>query len=147
MLPLKKILVTTDFSTLSHEGMKVAAELASAYSSELILLHVVPPPHVLTSSGVSAGKVQDYYGELIRLAKESLKEVAEKHFKKGLSVSIKVIQGDPADEIVKLASDEKTGLIVMSTRGRSGRAPYMAGSVAVKVAGMAPCPVMAVPAA
>lgn len=24
MLPLKKILVTTDFSTLSHEGMKVA---------------------------------------------------------------------------------------------------------------------------
>jgi len=145
MLPLKKILVTTDFSTLSHEGIKVAAELASAYSSELILLHVVPPPHVLTSSGVSAGKVQDYYGELIRLAKESLQEVAENHFKKGLSVSIKVIQGDPADEIVKLASDEKAGLIVMSTRGSSGRAPYMAGSVAVKVAGMAPCPVMAVP--
>ncbi|RPJ18259.1 MAG: universal stress protein [Desulfobacteraceae bacterium] len=145
MLPLKKILVTTDFSTLSHEGIKVAAELAAAYSSELILLHVVPPPHVLTSSGVSAGKVQDYYGELIRLAKESLQEVAQIHFKKGLAFSIKVIQGDPADEIVKLASEEKAGLIVMSTRGSSGRAPYMAGSVAVKVAGMAPCPVMAVP--
>ncbi len=145
MLPLKKILVTTDFSTLSHEGIKVAAELASAYSSELILLHVVPPPHVLTSSGVSAGKVQDYYGELIRLAKESLQEIAETHFKKELPVSLQVIQGDPPDEIVKLASEQKVDLIVMSTRGTSGRAAYMAGSVAVKVAGMAPCPVMAVP--
>jgi nucleotide-binding universal stress UspA family protein len=121
--------------------------MASAYSSELILLHVVPSPHVLTSSGVISGKVQDYHSEPIRVAKESLQEVAQIHFKKGLAFSIKVIQGDPADEIVKLASDEKTGLIVMSTRGRSGRAPYMAGSVAVKVAGIAPCPVMAVPAA
>jgi nucleotide-binding universal stress UspA family protein len=72
-------------------------------------------------------------------------EGAQIHFKKGLAVSTKGIQGDPADEIVKLASEEKAGLIVMSTRGSSGRAPYMAGSVAVKVAGMAPCPVMAVP--
>jgi len=146
MLPLKKILVTTDFSTLSQEGIKVAGELASAYSSTVILLHVVPPPHhVLTSSGVSSGKVQDYYGELIRLAKESLQEIAKTHFKKELSVSLQVIQGDPPDEIVKLASEEKVDLIVMSTRGTSGRAKYMAGSVAVKVAGMAPCPLMAVP--
>ena len=72
-------------------------------------------------------------------------EGAQIHFKKELAFSIKVIQGDPADEIVKLASEEKAGLIVMSTRGSSGRAPYMAGSVAVKVAGMAPCPVMAIP--
>jgi len=147
MLPLEKILVTTDFSALSHEGIKAAAELASAYSSELILLHVLPPPHVLTSSGVSVGKVQDYYGELIRLAKESLQETARIHFKEGLSVSTRVIQGDPADEIVKVASEERVGLIVMSTRGSSGRPRYMAGSVAVKVAGMAPCPVMAVPGA
>ncbi len=147
MLPLKKILVTTDFSTLSHEGMKVAAELVSAYSSAVILLHVVPPPHVLTSSGVSSCKVQDYYGDVIRLAKESLQEIAKTHFKKELSVSLQVIQGDPPDEIVRLASEEKVDLIVMSTRGTSGRAKYMAGSVAVKVAGMATCPLMIVPAA
>jgi nucleotide-binding universal stress UspA family protein len=145
MLPLKEILVTTDFSALSQEGIKVAAELASAYSSAVILLHVVPPPHVLISSGVSSVKVQDYYGELIRLAKKSLQEVAEIHFKKEHPVSLQVIQGAPADEIVKLAAEQDVGLIAMSTRGSSNRPRYVAGSVAVKVAGMAPCPVMAVP--
>lgn len=147
MLPLKKILVTTDFSALSEAGLKVAGELASAYSSAVILLHVVPPPHILSSSGVSTGRVQDYYTELLRVAKDSLKEIAGTHFKKGVPVSLQVIQGDPPDEIVRVASEEKVDLIVMSTRGASGRPKYMAGSVAVKVAGMAPCPVMAVPGA
>ena len=147
MLPLKKLLVTTDFSALSQEGIKVAGELASAYSSEVILLHVIPESHVLASSGVSSGKVQDYYGELIRVAEKSLKEIAETEFKKDLSVSPRVIQGNPPDEIVKLASEQKVDLIVMSTRGTSGLAAYTAGSVAVKVAGRAPCPVMVVPGA
>jgi len=146
MLPLKKILCTTDFSAPSQEGIKVAGELASQYSCQIILLHVVPPPHVLTPLSVSAGKAQDYYGELTNYAKNSLADLAEKSFKREFSVSPKVIQGNPSDEIVRMASEEKVDLIVMATRGTSGWDRYMVGSVAGKVVTMAGCPVLTIPA-
>ena len=43
MLPLKKIICPTDFSDSAHEAVRVAAELASHFGAEMLLLHVVVP--------------------------------------------------------------------------------------------------------
>jgi hypothetical protein len=43
MLPLKKIVCPTDFSEPAHEGLKIARELATQFSSEILLVHVVTP--------------------------------------------------------------------------------------------------------
>ena len=43
MLPLKKILWPTDFSEPASEGLKIARELATHFSGEILLVHVVAP--------------------------------------------------------------------------------------------------------
>ena len=52
--------------------------------------------------------------------------------------------GLPHDEIVKLATEEKAGFIVLGTHGYGGISRVMLGSVADKVIRTAPCPVVTV---
>ena len=48
----------------------------------------------------------------------------------------------PAEEIVAAASESKCDLIVLSTQGLTGLDRYLIGSVADRVARLAPCPVV-----
>jgi nucleotide-binding universal stress UspA family protein len=60
----------------------------------------------------------------------------------GRAHEIDVRSGDPAHEIVQAASDWKADLIVMGSRGRTGLARLLLGSVARKVVAHAPCSVL-----
>lgn len=60
----------------------------------------------------------------------------------GRAHEIDVRLGDPAHEIVRAASDWKADLIVMGSRGRTGLARLLLGSVARKVVEHAPCSVL-----
>ncbi len=62
----------------------------------------------------------------------------------GYEASAVVREGDPAHEIVDLARDRRTGLIVMGTRGHTGLARLVLGSVARNVLLHAPCSVLVV---
>lgn len=53
-------------------------------------------------------------------------------------------QGHPAAEIVRLAEESPTDLIVVGSHGRSAIARFLVGSVAEQVARHAPCPVLLV---
>ena len=62
----------------------------------------------------------------------------------GISCEYEARDGSPDQVIVKLARDKKADLIVMGTRGRTGLAHAILGSVAERVIRTAPCPVMTV---
>ena len=51
----------------------------------------------------------------------------------------------PAEAILEIAREKEIDLIVMGTRGRSRIKRLILGSVAQRVVGQAPCPVMVVP--
>ena len=53
--------------------------------------------------------------------------------------------GDPEDEILKMAKEHRTDLIVMATEGRNGFLDAFRGSTTEQVLRQAPCPVLAVP--
>ena len=53
-------------------------------------------------------------------------------------------EGMPADAIIRAARAKRAGMIVMGTHGRTGLTRLLMGSVAERVIGTAPCPVLTV---
>ncbi len=55
-----------------------------------------------------------------------------------------MLEGPPAEEIVRFARARRVDLIVMGTHGRRGLAKLFVGSVADRVVAAASCPVLTV---
>jgi len=54
------------------------------------------------------------------------------------------VRGYPADEVMKIARDEKCDLIVVGNLGKSGIERVLVGSVSEAIVRHAPCPVLVV---
>ena len=102
---------------------------------------------------VAAGFTPGLYGQVLesytRSVDEARQEVAEasqsvanRLSDAGLRATPVVLEGDPASEIVRYAAEQRTGTIVMGTRGRTGLARLVLGSVARNVLVHAPCSVL-----
>jgi nucleotide-binding universal stress UspA family protein len=145
MLPIKKIVCPTDFSEASHEAINAAGELAFHFGSELCVLHVVSPvPLVPMGAEPSGFNVSLYERELEASSKRTLEEITYQLEWKDLNVRLIVLRGNAADEIVRVAEEERADLIVIATHGRTGLDRLIFGSVAEKVVRLAKCPVLTV---
>lgn len=84
--------------------------------------------------------------ELAKKTREFLEIVKKKIEKENLtSETIVRLDTQPHIPIVEEAKKKNVDLIIMGTRGTSGLKRFFLGSVAQKVIGYAPCPVMVVP--
>ena len=151
MLPLKKILATTDFSEAALDGLKVANELAAHFSAELVAIHVIPPLPITTVPGVAAPvapagfNIPSYQQELEASARKSLEETVNNIFSNDLRIKQVVAHGPAASEIVQVADSEAVDVIVISSHGQTGWRRIMFGSVAEKVVQLSNRPVLAIP--
>ena len=142
MLAIKNILVPIDFSERSYNAFEMASALARDHRAGLTLLHVremVAAP--FGEMGMAAPVDLPNREELLdRLAKL---EPADE----SINVEYLVVEGGPAEEIIRAAVDHGCDLIVMATHGRTGLGRLLMGSVAEEVMRKAPCPVMTLKAA
>jgi nucleotide-binding universal stress UspA family protein len=147
MLPIKKIICSTDFSDPSYEGLKAAVEIADHFTAELILFHAVSPMPVMAGAGSPTGfHIPSVLEEMEENAGKMLEGIKSGNIEKSINTRTIVVHGRPADEIVRLAEEEKADMIVMATHGQSGWRRLISGSVTERVFRMASCPVVAVPA-
>ena len=146
MLPFKNILSPTDFSEHSYKAIKVAGELALHFSARLVVLHVVSLTPLITGSVDTPGfDVAYYQQELEKDAREQLQDVIKKLVSKDVkNFASMIASGSYPDEILRIAREEKSDLIVIGTRGRTGVAHLVLGSVAERVVQLAPCPVLTI---
>ncbi len=141
-LPFKKILAPTDFSEPSYEALDTAVELAQHFGSELHILHVVPPLHVVPVP-VNV-EVTLYETELRAAAERSMEELIANRIPKDITVFASVVWGDPADEIINYQKEKGIDLIVIATHGRTGWRRWVFGSVTEKVVRQPTCPVLTI---
>jgi len=133
-----RILVPIDFSTGSDAALEMATSLARDSGGSLILVHAEIIP-LSASGGEYLYAVSEPPTEEL-LAKLNAIVLPDSH----VPVERRLLAGDPADVIIRLAKSEDVDMIVMGTHGRRGLTRLLMGSVAEAVVRAAPCPVLTV---
>jgi nucleotide-binding universal stress UspA family protein len=143
---LRRILAPTDFSPPARQAIAHARELAAGTDATLELFHVLPDLEVpLPMNPAGLGASASVVAELEPEARKALSELAELPGAE-TKIETEVWQGPAAASILNRAETTDADLIVLSTHGRSGLDRLLLGSVTEKVARLARCPVLVIPA-
>ena len=133
MINVRRILYATDFSHYSNLAYFHAVALAEYHGARLIIVHVHMPGRAALPDG-GADERAYWRGQL-----EQIRPVNP-----DIPVQHVLLEGDPAEEIMRYAGDAGVDLIVMGTHGRTGVERLLMGSVAEKVMRGAGCSVLVV---
>ena len=132
----KTILFPTDFSTASDAALVHAESLARQMNARLLIVHVEEPP-------LAYGGGELYYGLPEPNSERILKMLEDvKPSDPSVPYTHRLTMGDPAGEVVRMATDENAEMIIIGTHGRTGMTRLLMGSVAEAIVRRAPCPVL-----
>ena len=134
------ILVPVDFSDSSARALRHAAKRAAESGGSLIIVYVVPADYGWL--GIGRDELRDLDRSLQRQAADRLRAFADENVGHNLPAELEVRVGQPAEQILAAARESKCDSIMLSTRGLTGLDRYLIGSVADRVARLAPCPVV-----
>lgn len=129
---LRKVLFCTDFSVNSSVALEYALSLVQEYQAELTVLHVLEE---FPATDFSA-RTQEIEGRL--------REPIPPNALDWCTVKARVRAGKPYQEIIQLALEDQTDLIVLGVQGRSALDLAVFGSTTYRVIQLGPCPVLAV---
>jgi len=151
MKQYQHILIPVDGSEEAKKAALDGLSLASLIGARVTAIHIIEHPHFFGEM-LSIGdmvplespemKESDMYKGLERMGQEAVDFVKQEGEKLGVEVATYLMEGHPADQIVKLS--EEYDLIVISALGRSCVSDLLMGGVADKVARHAKCPILIV---
>jgi len=142
-LPFATILCPVDFSTSSRAAVALAAGLASAADSSLVVAHVVRELPVTDAPETAHFNVPEYRRALEKEARGRLTEFVH-GAAPGRAADLRILSGKPWRRILHLAHEVAADLVVMGVQGRSAADLLLFGSSAHHVVRAAPCPVLTV---
>jgi len=140
----EKILIATDGSAHSQRAAKAGIDLAKLAGGKVTVLHVMDLDRFLGDMSYNiADKVVE--GTRARMKSEgeaAIKPVEDLAKAAGVPIEKKMVEGHPADEVLKASASMDT--IVIGSIGRRGMDKFLLGSVAEKVVRNSKIPVMVV---
>jgi nucleotide-binding universal stress UspA family protein len=139
------VLHPTDFSPASRAAFTRAIAEARAAGAELLLVHVLSAVAPFVGDEyMSPQTYTDVQRSMQAYGQTQLDKLVAKAKAAGARVRGLLLEGTTADAIVRAARGKRADVIVMGTHGRSGLGRLLMGSVAQRVVGTAPCPVLTV---
>jgi nucleotide-binding universal stress UspA family protein len=142
----KRILCPVDFSDSSLRALKYALSIAQEADGRLIVLHVVAhefenPADMATvvyDAGMTvSGFVQEREDAFRRRLQETVAGATE-----FCSVESMLTHGKPWREVLRIATERESDLIVMGVQGRGAADLWLLGSTTQHVVRAAACPVL-----
>ncbi len=130
---IKKIVLCMDFSKHALRALNHAFSITKQYNAELTLLHVSEHPPGSADNQSTTAK-----------ATEQLRESVPPQALKPSLVKFLVRIGKPYQQIIDVAMEAQTDLVIMGVRGRSSLNSALFGSTTYRVIQLGPCPVLAV---
>jgi nucleotide-binding universal stress UspA family protein len=147
-MKVRTILWPTDLSKLSLKAAPHVNSLAEKYQAKVVVLYVgVDLMNLLPYGGLypSQEHLKHFQNFELEQAKKKLETVCQEELKACPLFEVRLVQGDPAAEILKAIKKEKADLVVLSSHGRGAdeldAASPEFGSVARKVLANAKVPV------
>lgn len=149
-MTIRRILLATDGSDHSLRAAEQVQSVFGTHGVEVTVLHVLQrlavalPGLAAVGAGIPVLPDGPADEEQASLAEHGLNLTAtvlglEKH-----QVQTLMREGDPAEEIVRVAKEGRYDLIVLGSRGLSGWKGLLMGSVSKRVVSMAGCSVLVV---
>ena len=141
-----KILVPLDGSEFAYKALDYAIDIAKKFSSELLLVHIVPTTTAFITGSDSLGSslIMDLKKQLDKSGHRILTTGEARAKKAEVNVTTKMDYGNPVDKILNMVNEEKISLIVMGHRGLGRAARFFLGSVSDNVSRSATCPTLIV---
>ena len=139
-ITVERILVPTDLSAGSDQAIEYALVLAQRFGAHLTLLHVYKEPYAVEylrgpHAADAVAKERLYFKQRLEsLAKELKKVYADCDFE--------FRDGQPCEEIVKVAKEQDADLIVISTHRYDWLTRLAYGCHAEEILRHAPCPLL-----
>jgi nucleotide-binding universal stress UspA family protein len=142
----RRILTTLDGSVLAEQALPTALTLVDQFESELFLLRVVIPlPKSYRAGAKSAAVIEAAEQDAVQKAAAYLDGIAAGIREKGLAVQVAARFGNPSKAIIEFVRKNQIDLLVMCTRGQTGPARWLLGSVTDHVVRGSSIPVVVVP--
>jgi len=145
MVPMRNILVPTDFSEPAAAAVQYAATLAREFDGTVHLMHVVPEPYAYPwGTELSTLPLADILAQTAESARERLGTLAGELGLPSGRVVTQTSVGTPVDQVLSYISDHQIDLVVLGTHGRGMVGHLLLGSVAERVVRRSPVPVLTV---
>lgn len=140
----QNVLVAVDSSEASLAALAHAADLAKAGGGRVVLMNVVDAARLVAVAGFQA----PYPSDTIELMRDEGRRVLEEARSicaaRSVPVTTVVTEGEPCEEILRVAQLQRVDLIALGTHGRGGVPRLVLGSVAEGVLRRATVPVLIV---
>jgi len=146
----KRILCPVDFSDCSTHALNYAMSLAQEADAGLTVLHVITYEMELTpdmsESLIAYGHLNaaDFRKACEENSRERLKAAVPDAVRAYCSVDTVLTPGTPYREILRVAAEQQTDLIVMGVQGRGAADLMFFGSTTQHVVRQATCPVLTI---
>jgi nucleotide-binding universal stress UspA family protein len=128
---INSIVAALDGSELAEGILAYVRRLLHSEDAEVVLLRVVPPEDDARALQEHKDGAQAYLDRMVAKLGEE-----------GISARGRLVEGDPADGILRVVEEEQPSLLALTTHGRSGLARWIRGSVAERVLRRCPVPVL-----
>lgn len=136
---IRRVLVPLDGSPAAEAALAHAVAIGSSFGAELCLLRVVEARGDLDPA-VSA---VDWRLQRVE-ATAYLQEVVERLESEGVAATAEVVEGTPADAVVRFVRGRAVDLVVLSSHGRGGATGAPFGGTVHKILSGVPASVMVV---
>ncbi len=143
MADFKHILCAVDFSPTSKHALEYAMALAGRLGAALEVIHVHQAPAYAMPDGAFE-LPPDLLEDLTEQLQNHLNEFVKSVSQAGVTVSTRLREGVPYEEIVQTAKERGADMIVIGTHGRTGFSHLLMGSVAERVVRSSEIPVVTV---
>ena len=138
-----RILVGVDGSEPAQRAARRAFALTAKLDKSVTLVHVLPPPSVLTEPSVLIN-VADLERSVYQAGKAVLDKLAAEGRASGLQVDTQLLTGSAAEVIAQAAQPEAVDFLVVGSRGRTLVGSMLLGGTSHRLAHICKKPVLIV---